>query len=154
MDRLVSLLNNHLYPKIEETDEQIVLTDSKLILSKRKTDGATKLGNAPDHLARLFAYNDIMRKVGIDYFSTEVVNDDLVAEAAQANIVSPVSSLIVLETQEDYKRFDIKDTENSLQNASNHSSGAVPEPHEWALIILFFLFVAYVRIKSLKLKAV
>ncbi|MBA4054715.1 MAG: XrtN system VIT domain-containing protein, partial [Marivirga sp.] len=34
MDELVSLLNEHTYPKTVETDEQIILGDSKLIISK------------------------------------------------------------------------------------------------------------------------
>jgi hypothetical protein len=58
-------------------------------------------------------------------------------------VVSPVSSLIVLETKEDYERFGIKDKDNSLYNATKNSSGAVPEPHEWALIIVFVLFIAF-----------
>jgi hypothetical protein len=32
------------------------------------------------------------------------------------------------------------------------STGAVPEPHEWALIILFLLFIAYMKIRRSKLK--
>jgi XrtN system VIT domain protein len=92
-----------------------------------------------------------MRRVGIDYFNNDYITDALVDEAATAYIVSPVSSLIVLETKEDYKRFGIEDKENSLHNASKDSSGAVPEPHEWALIILFAVFVLYVSFRH-KLK--
>jgi hypothetical protein len=51
--------------------------------------------------------------------------------------------LIVLETKEDYERFGIKDKANSLHNASKASSGAVPEPHEWALIIIFLSFIIF-----------
>ena len=89
-----------------------------------------------------------MRKSGAHYFSHDFINDDLVDEAATAYVVSPVSSLIVLETQEDYKRFDIQDKENSLKNATKKSSGAVPEPHEWALIILLVFFILYLKFKS------
>ena len=60
-------------------------------------------------------------------------------------MVSPVSSLVVLETQADYDRFDIVDSKNSLKNASMKGNGAVPEPGEWAIIILgaaaFLVFV-------------
>jgi hypothetical protein len=48
---------------------------------------------------------------------------------------------VVLEKQEDYERFDIKQDEG-LGNAALGSKGAVPEPHEWALIILaIFLLI-------------
>ncbi len=106
------------------------------------------MSNAPDHLARVFAYNDIMRKVGSHYLSDDFINQELVDEAATAYVVSPVSSLIVLETQNDYKRFGIEDKENSLHNAAKQSSGAVPEPHEWALIILFGLFITYLKLRQ------
>jgi len=71
----------------------------------------------------------------------ETPADSLVAEAATAHVVTPVSSLVVLESQKDYDRFDIKETDG-LKNATKSSTGAVPEPHEWALILLavFLLF--------------
>ena len=112
------------------------------------------IDNAPDHLARLFAYNDIMRKVGTHYFENELVNEELVDEAVTAYVVSPVSSLIVLETKNDYERFGIEDKDNSLKNASKQSSGAVPEPHEWALIVLFLLLVLYTVLQRNKLQGI
>ena len=51
--------------------------------------------------------------------------------------------LIVLEKQEDYERFDIKKNKDGVGNASMHSDGSVPEPHEWALIIALSLFIIY-----------
>ncbi|PVY43136.1 XrtN system VIT domain-containing protein [Pontibacter virosus] len=104
-------------------------------------------GSAPDHLLRLFAYNHILQQIGPRYFCQGDIEDELIQEAAQANIVSPVSSLIVLETQSDYERFDIQKSKDSLGNASMNASGAVPEPEEWALIIIALLAVAFVTLK-------
>ena len=84
-----------------------------------------------------------MRKVGSGYHKDDFINEELVDEAISFYVVSPVSSLIVLETKQDYERFDIKGKENSLHNATKNSSGAVPEPHEWALIILFGMLILY-----------
>ncbi len=68
--------------------------------SERRSETSVMEDNAPDHLARLFAYNDIMRKVGDQFYAEEdFVNDDLVKEATAAYVVSPVSSLVVLETK-------------------------------------------------------
>jgi hypothetical protein len=58
-------------------------------------------------------------------------------------VVTPVTNLIVLETKSDYDRFGIKDNGASLKNASMKSSGAVPEPHEWLLILLIVGVIIY-----------
>ncbi len=147
---LKTLLQNNQFPMAEESDAQIVLHDSQMMIQKTKADSSLK-DNAPDHLARLFAYNDIMRKVGTNYFKDDYINEELVNEASTAYVVSPVSSLIVLETKEDYERFGIQDKDKSLHNASKQSSGAVPEPHEWTLIILFAMLVLYTSIRKYKL---
>ena len=115
-----------------------------------RSSAVVEQSNAPDHLARLFAYNNIMRKVGSTYFTKDYINDDLVAEASMAYVVSPVSSLVVLESAEDYERFDIKDNNETLRNAARKQSGAVPEPHEWALIGLFGLLVMFVTLRKTK----
>lgn len=148
VEELKTLLTNNEFPKAIETDEEVILHDAKLVLKKQREKDTTLISNAPDHLARLFAYNHIMRKVGRHYFQQNFVNEELVDEATSAYVVSPVSSLIVLESKEDYKRFNIEDKENSLHNAAKQSSGAVPEPHEWALIILLALFALYVKFST------
>lgn len=140
---LLELLKNQTFPVIAESDSRIVLHESNMVIEKKVRAEDSGKDNAPDHLARLFAYNNIMRQLGTNFFNDDFVNEKLVDEASAAYVVSPVSSLIVLETQEDYERFGIKDKDNSLHNASKNSSGAVPEPHEWALIVLFLLFVAF-----------
>jgi XrtN system VIT domain protein len=142
-DRLFSLLKSKTFPLTTESDERIVLHESDMVIEKKIKKEEDVKDNAPDHLARLFAYNNIMRQVGVDFFKDDFVNEKLVDEAATAYVVSPVSSLIVLETQKDYERFGIKDKDISLHNAMKNSSGAVPEPHEWALIIVFILFIAF-----------
>lgn len=128
---LEKLVSQQQFVKNSENNQKIILHNANMCITQ--TDKAQQ-ANAPDHLLRLFAYNDIMRRIGGDFFRNDFIREDLVNIAATANIVSPVSSLIVLEKQEDYDRFDIKKSKNSLQNASHKSSGAVPEPHEWLLM--------------------
>lgn len=141
--KVFDLLKDQAFPLTAESDNRIVLHESDMVIEKKVQAEGNVKDNAPDHLARLFAYNNIMRQLGANLFNDDFVNEKLVDEAASAYVVSPVSSLIVLETQEDYERFGIKDKDNSLHNASKNSSGAVPEPHEWALIVVFLLFVAF-----------
>jgi XrtN system VIT domain protein len=147
VNQLSTWLSDKKFPQTQESDTRVVLHDANMVVTKERAATNTA-SNAPDHLARLFAYNDVMRKVGSDYFKEDFVNEALVDEAVTAYVVTPVSSLIVLESKKDYERFDISDKENSLHNAAKQSSGAVPEPHEWALIALFVLFVMYVRIRK------
>ena len=147
VENLLQLLHTQEFPIVPESDEQIYLPEASMVLEKKVATDSDKPDNAPDHLARLFAYNNIMRQVGANFFDSDFVNEQLVDEAARAYVVSPVSSLIVLETQKDYDRFGIKDIENSLQNASKNSLGAVPEPHEWALIVLFGLLITFYALK-------
>jgi len=139
---LHSLVDKSLFPAIAESGDRVVIHDAKIAIERQ----AVKTGivnDAPDHLARLFAYNNIMRQLGTNFFREGEINQALVDEAARAYVVSPVSSLIVLESQKDYDRFGIKDIDDTLGNASKNSSGAVPEPHEWALIVLFLVLIIY-----------
>jgi XrtN system VIT domain protein len=136
------------FPRDQESDTQVTLSGAGIAITKTTSVQNTIPNNAPDHLARLFAYNDIMRKTGYHYFENNFDNSLLADEAAKAYVVSPVSSLIVLETQADYKRFGIQDSENSLHNATKQSTGAVPEPHEWMMILLCLIVAAYFKFKN------
>ena len=153
VDALADLLKNNQFPAPAEDESHIILYDAGMVL-ERKPAVAEGTDTAPDHLARLFAYNNIMRQVGAHFFSDDFINEALVNEAALAYVVSPVSSLIVLETQNDYDRFGIKDIANSLGNATHNESGAVPEPHEWALIAVFLCFVLFNVVRRCRLKNV
>ena len=138
---LQKLLSQHQFVKNQENDETVVLDNAKMIIQKTS---AASIEKAPDHVLRLFAYNDLMKRVSADYFKHDYVNPANIAEAERAYIVSPVSSLIVLETQADYDRFGIDENKDSLKNAAMKSSGAVPEPQEWLLIILCLSITGYV----------
>ncbi|PSK92172.1 XrtN system VIT domain-containing protein [Taibaiella chishuiensis] len=127
----------------------------KIVLERagiQVTSGAgTTDTHAPDHVMRLFTYNHLMQQLRSGLYTNHEVDTALVAEAQEAGIVSPLSSLVVLETAADYNRFDISQSKNSLQNASMKSKGAVPEPEEWALIAIAAALVVFLyRKKQLK----
>jgi XrtN system VIT domain protein len=136
------LLLHNVFVQDVETDSEIIVHSADVVITKQPGETAS---TAPDHLMRLFAYNHILQQLG-KKDSLTVDSTALVKEAQEAYVVSPVSSLVVLETQADYDRFDITDSANSLKNASLKNNGAVPEPDEWAIIILLgaaFLFFAH-----------
>ncbi len=138
----LGLLSQNKFPSFQEGEKTIVMEQSGMKIQRLLN--ATNESKAPDHLLRLFTYNDLMTEIGGNYFSKKHLEEELIERAKEAYIVTPVSSLVTLETQEDYDRFDIKAPEgNSLKNASIKQSGAVPEPHEWVLIIICLLFALF-----------
>lgn len=144
---LEQLLNSSRFAVNREDEQQVVIENAGVAIEQVDSLKDREAAGAPDHLARLFAYNHILQKAGTSLLAGDQVPDEVIAEAEQAYIVTPASSLIVLEKQQDYDQFDIKASKNSLQNATLHSNGAVPEPHEWALIILVLLLAAGVKFR-------
>jgi XrtN system VIT domain protein len=144
LDELKSLLAQNTFAAYPENESSIVLDDAGMRITK--TAGTTA-ANGPDHLMRLFAYNHIIQHLGRHLYTNMEGDAALANEASEAYVVSPVSSLVVLETAADYERFGIKDNGESLKNASVKSQGAVPEPHEWALIILAVGVLIWVKFR-------
>jgi len=142
---LQALLQARVFPQDTENDQRVVIEAAEMVITAQPgTSGTT----APDHLQRLFAYNHIMRAMGPHLLTGGETADTLAAVAKEAHIVTPLSSLIVLETQADYDRFNIKDSNGSLKNAAIQNKGAVPEPHEWVLIIIAVLLLIGLKYRS------
>lgn len=145
LDALHKIVSTQSFPVEAEKPGEITIGAAGVTI--RREDAAMP-SSAPDHLMRLYAYNNILRDSGVRLLTGEDADAATIAEAEAANIVTPVSSLVVLETQKDYENFDIKESKDGLKNAAMQSKGAVPEPHEWALIILAALLLLYVRYQS------
>jgi len=151
LESLSRLMATGMFAIDQENSDRVVIDNAGLAILKSEGDQSS---TAPDHLMRLFAYNQIMRGIGKDLLLKKEIKDELVDEASRAYVVTPVSSLVVLETQQDYDRFNIHDNANinSLKNASLASKGAVPEPHEWALIIIAVGFIVWLKFKPVLFK--
>jgi XrtN system VIT domain protein len=130
-ETLIHHLKNGTFPEDNEDDQQVIIHKTDMVIEKAPVEMES---NGPDHVMRLFSYNHIMQKLGKGLLFDRPIEDSLVREAYEAYVVTPVSSLVVLEKQKDYDRFGIKNNGNSLGNASFQSKGAAPEPHEWVLI--------------------
>lgn len=136
--------------RLHETDDNsIVLPNADIMIEC--CDAGKSLSNsgiAPTHLMRLYNYHMVIQKAGhLLLQNSELIPDEVYVLCDEAYIVSPVSSLIVLETQKDYDRFDIDESVDSLKNADLKDSGAVPEPHEWALIAVVLAIITLVYLK-------
>jgi len=149
ISKLSELVNKRIFYQYNSDTSTINLDIAGISIQKSTKQVQSK---APDHLLRLFAYNTLMKQMGRNYFNKEKnYIDGLVEIANEAYIVTPVSSLIVLETIKDYDRFDIPENENSLKNAAIKSSGAVPEPEEWLLIFLFIGILSFLYLNKKKI---
>ncbi|GAB4402279.1 MAG: hypothetical protein OHK0039_00030 [Bacteroidia bacterium] len=128
------------FPVWSESPGRVALAGAGMAIEVTAANGGT--GAAPDHLARLFGYQRVLGVIGQQYFDRERLEAAWLREAERYFVVSPVSSLIVLETDGDYDRFGIEANDEGLGQALQTppivpgEGGAVPEPHEWALIIL------------------
>jgi len=133
----------------EANEQAVLLTNSDMMIEQSEPDNELLTNSVgPSHLMRLYNYHSVIQKAG----HLLLTNSDLIPEEVydlcdEAYIVSPVSSLIVLETQKDYERFDINESVDSLKNANLKDSGAVPEPHEWALIAVVLAIITLVYFK-------
>jgi XrtN system VIT domain protein len=143
---LDKILTQKVFLKNQETDTKVVIEPSKVMITQ---DSVRSDNKATDHLFRLWAYNQVMKQYALGQIDKGYKADSEIQLAEKANIVSPVSSLIVLEKQADYDRFDIKRNGNALGNAALNNSGAAPEPHEWALILLGLGIVSWTVRKRL-----
>jgi len=139
---LAALLNQHSFPVDIENDQQLLIRSAGMMIN---SDTGNVTSNAPDHLQQLFAYNHVMYGLGADQLTGDPEDSVLMEEATAANIVTPLSSLVVLEKTGDYERFDIKKSKDGLKNAGMNNTGAVPEPHEWLLIITGILLLVYLK---------
>lgn len=129
--------------------DDVVQIGSKKFGVRSERTLSTNSGSVPDHLLRLHQYNKILDSIGAEYFTADsYVEGPLIDMAEYGHVVSPISSMIVLETVKDYDRFDIDESKTGLKNATTQSSGAVPEPHEWILIILALSIGIFQWIKS------
>lgn len=98
-----------------------------------------------DHIARLWAYNYIVEQNKKDL--QNALSDEEFKETVKLGMdyymVTPYTSLIVLETDEQYKQFDIdKNYEGEL------SAPSIPEPETVLMFIVMFVLAFIIYMKS------
>ena len=149
IETLKDMVINNRFEKKSNSENTVYIDQAQMMITKADTDVKSE---APDHLLRLFGYNQILKKIGRKFYNREQYEDELIGVANEAFVLSPISSMVVLETDKDYENHGIKKNKNSLSNA-NMKSGSVPDPHEWALILLGGLILMYLykrnRIKTI-----
>lgn len=151
INSLGQLLKNQQFIAAHRDSGTVVLADAGMVIEQSDAEeSSSSTSGAPDHLLRLFAYNKCLEEAGRNFLLDSEFSEEALRVAEEAYVVSPFTSLIVLETEKDYQRFGIDESENSLGNAglkgiSGKGTGSVPEPHEWLLIGLVLLLLIYTQ---------
>lgn len=134
LDKCLKLIQENQFLEFKKMENTINVEPANIAIQETELDSKTQ-NNGSNHIYRMYAFGKVLQE------QVAIQNDSLkenqfVDLAKDANIVTPISSLIVLETDEDYKNNGIEKNVNTLGNASINNDGAVPEPHEWLLIII------------------
>ncbi|MCC6793733.1 MAG: hypothetical protein IT366_01340 [Candidatus Hydrogenedentes bacterium] len=130
-----------IFESLEETISQVVKIRSPESVSAKfamgVSDAAVQTAIEPpaSHLVRL-AVNDAVMRAVQSHQSNEI--DALRQVAIEARLVTPLSGAVVLETMEQYARHGLDPTKNE------EAIPGVPEPHEWALIVVVCIVLAWV----------
>jgi XrtN system VIT domain protein len=118
-----------------KTDTNAVNIETAHISIEEKPKDNTAKNDGPNHIYRMYAFGKVLNEQ-VKIQADTLNHNQYVDLAKDANIVTPISSLIVLETDDDYKKNGIEKNVNTLGNAAINNDGAVPEPHEWLLILI------------------
>lgn len=143
----IELLNRNQFISFPTAENTINVEPSNISIAEKMQ--TTIASNGSNHIYRMYAFGKVSQEqVKIQEDSLAV--NQYVSLAKDANIVTPISSLIVLETDADYEKNEIEKNVDTLGNASINNDGAVPEPHEWLMIIvaLSLLFFYYKKSKK------
>ncbi|MBZ4037133.1 XrtN system VIT domain-containing protein [Flavobacterium sp. 17A] len=136
LNNCLKMVNEHQFPLFKE-EENVVNIEPALISIHQKAYTDSLKSNGPNHIYRMYAFGKVLQEQ-IKIQGDTISKNQYVELAKDANIVTPISSLIVLETDKDYKKNGIEQNVNTLGNASINNDGSVPEPYEWVLLIIGF----------------
>jgi XrtN system VIT domain protein len=124
--------NSFISPKTAKN--RVNLEIAGISINENPASIATK-NTGINHIYRMYAFGKVLSEY-VAQEADSLANNNYIYLVKDANIVTPVSSLIVLETDADYETHGIEKNVNTLGNASINNDGSVPEPHEWLMILL------------------
>jgi hypothetical protein len=119
------------------------LRDEPRLVARRSAVGdVAGAMQGSDHIVRLWARDRVLDLMRQDPSHRKAA----IALAADQRLVTPVSGAVVLETKQQYD-------ESRLTPVSQTTVPAVPEPHEWALIILALASLAWMAHRNRRILA-
>ncbi|WP_309642203.1 XrtN system VIT domain-containing protein [Flavobacterium sp.] len=145
----IQLINNNQFISLKKPENSVAIEPSNICIQQQPKK-ANSVSNGSNHIYRMYAFGKVLEEqVKIQQDST--ASNPYVTLAKDANIVTPISSLIVLETDEDYKKNGIEKNVNTLGNANINEGSAAPIGHRWILIVVA-LILAFFYFNKIKLK--
>ncbi len=144
----IKLIADHEFISFKSSEKAVNIEPSNLTIQENPLE-KNSVSNGSNHIYRMYAFGKVLEEQ-VKIQEDSLANNRYVDLAKDANIVTPISSLIVLETDEDYEKNGIEKNVNTLGNASINNDGAVPEPNEWAMIIIAFVLISIYYKKSKK----
>ncbi len=130
----LKMIEQHQFILFKSAKNTVNIEPAQISIQENQKDSISK-SNGTNHIYRMYAFGKVLEE-HVEIQGDSLANNQYVELAKEANTVTPISSLIVLETDEDYKKNGIEKNVNTLGNASINNDGSVPEPHEWLLIII------------------
>jgi XrtN system VIT domain protein len=134
LNKCLMLIQENQFLEFKMLENTINVEPANIAIQETELDSKIQ-NNGSNHIYRMYAFGKVLQEQ-VAMQNDSLKENQFVDFAKDANIVTPISSLIVLETDEDYKNNGIEKNVNTLGNASINNDGAVPEPHEWLLIII------------------
>lgn len=147
LENALQLLAQNQFVSLKTAENTVNIEPANISIQENLKTAETE-SNGSNHIYRMYAFGKVLEEQ-VKIQGDSLAENQYVALAKEANIVTPISSLIVLETDADYENNGIEKNVDTLGNASINNDGAVPEPHEWLLIIvgLTVLFFYYKKSK-------
>lgn len=141
LSNCLDLIAKNQFEEFDKKENQVNLEVANVAIQENPLADNSK-SNGSNHIFRMYAFGKVLDEQ-VNIQSDSLANNKFVDLAKETNVVTPISSLIVLETDQDYENNGIEKNVNTLGNASINNDGAVPEPYEWALIGVLALTLLY-----------
>lgn len=129
------------FVSVKNAENRVNIESAGISINENPVTVETK-NTGINHIYRMYAFGKVLTE-HVAQSEDTLTNNKYIYLAKDANVVTPVSSLIVLETDEDYEKNGIEKNVDTLGNASINNDGAVPEPHEWLMILLGLAAIIY-----------
>jgi XrtN system VIT domain protein len=134
LNECLKSIRENSFVSVKTAENRVNLEMSGISINENPVAAETK-NTGINHIYRMYAFGKVLTE-HVAQEEDSLANNKYIYLAKDANIVTPVSSLIVLETDADYEKNGIEKNVDTLGNASINNDGSVPEPHEWLMIIL------------------
>jgi XrtN system VIT domain protein len=134
LNECITSIRKNSFISVKTAENRVNVETSGISINENPIVTGTK-NTGINHIYRMYAFGKVLTG-HVAQEEDSLANNKYIYLAKDANIVTPVSSLIVLETDADYEQHGIEKNVGTLGNASINNDGSVPEPHEWLMIIL------------------